>query len=74
MSDESIQRLRETNIRKYGSYEAYKEELRKRASKGGKKGHFSHLTGNPEKAHEVSQLGIEAIHKRMRDNHNKETP
>lgn len=38
MSSESVKKLQETNIRKYGSLEAYMAELRRRASRGGKKG------------------------------------
>ncbi len=38
MSDESNRKMRETNIKKHGSYEAWKQALRERGHKGGKLG------------------------------------
>lgn len=57
MSEESVRKLRETNIARYGSYEAWKTSMRERAIKGGQKSKGSHLLGNTEKAKEIGRLG-----------------
>lgn len=54
-----VDKLRQTNIKKYGSLEAYKEHMRNIGSKGGKnsKGHeFAHGKLDPAK---LGKIGAE---------------
>lgn len=57
MSLEAIRKLRETNIRKYGSYEAWKAEMRKRAVLGGKAQVPKGFAMNKELASEAGKKG-----------------
>ena len=65
MSDESRKRQLETNIAKYGSYEAYRAEMKRRAIKGGKNSSGSFK--DREFARKAGRLGGIAKAKKLKE-------
>lgn len=56
-SIEGARKARQKQIEKYGSLEAYQEALRKRASKGGKKGDSGYSTMSYSDRRKYGSLG-----------------
>ena len=54
---EGVLKARQTNIKKHGSEEAWKEWLRNNAAKGGKKGTTGGFYGNSERARQAGKIG-----------------
>lgn len=50
-------KLVETMTKKYGSYEAFRESMRERASKGGKNSNTGGVANDRERAAEIGAIG-----------------
>lgn len=69
MSEESVKRLIESNIVKYGSYDNWKAEMKKRAIMGGKK---SKRKLTKKQAQEMAYKSIQAKRQPMSEERKQE--